>query len=132
MSVRNPVANFFAVLRNAMKAGKDELIVPNSRLVRSIAKILKDEGYVQDFRVGPGAKKFQEIRIGLRYVDRKPVITSIQPVSMSGRRIYWKKDEIKKVRNGMGIVILTTSRGVMTDHKARALGVGGEVVCTVY
>lgn len=132
MSVRNPIANFLTVIRNALKARKEEVAVPSSRLLKAIAKILKDEGYIEDFRVVPVRGRFQELRIRLRYVGRQPAITCLRPISSSTRRIYWRKDEVRKVRNGLGIVILTTSRGVMTDHKARQLGVGGEALCMVY
>jgi len=131
MSVQNPIVNFIVMMRNALKAKHEEVIVPSSKLILTINKILKDEGFIEDFHIIE-EKSFHKIKIILKYVNKKPVITNIQPVSTSGRRIYWKKDEVKKVRNGLGIAILSTSKGVMTDHKARLLGIGGEVICTVY
>jgi len=131
MSVQNPIVNFIVMMRNALKEKHEEVIVPSSKLILTINKILKDEGFIEDFHIIE-EKSFHKIKIILKYVNKKPVITNIQPVSTSGRRIYWKKDEVKKVRNGLGIAILSTSKGVMTDHKARLLGIGGEVICTVY
>jgi small subunit ribosomal protein S8 len=126
------LADFFCVLKNAMKARKDSATIPASRIKVDIAKILKDEGFIEDYKTFNNARKAHDLKVILKYHDDKPVISSIVRVSRTSRRAYATKDEIPKVRNGMGIAILTTSRGIMSDARARRLGVGGEIICTVY
>ena len=130
MSMSDPIADMLTRIRNAQLAEKTSVAVPASKLKASIAKVLKDEGYIEDFALrGEGAKRALEI--GLKYYAGKPVIEKIERVSRPGLRIYKPKDDLPKVMNGLGVAIVSTSRGVMTDRKARGLGVGGEVLCIV-
>jgi small subunit ribosomal protein S8 len=108
---------------------KPAVRMPSSKLKLAIAKVLKDEGYIDAFNVTQDAKP--ELEITLRYYAGRPVIDRIERVSKPGLRIYRGRDDLPSVMNGLGVAIVTTSRGVMTDRKARALGVGGEVLCTV-
>jgi small subunit ribosomal protein S8 len=130
MSMSDPVADMLVRIRNAQMVGHNEVAMPASRLKASIAKVLKDEGYIEDFAVrDEGAKR--ELRIGLKYYAGRPVIERLERVSKPGLRVYKGHDDIPRVMNGLGVAILSTSRGVMTDRKARADGVGGEVLCIV-
>jgi small subunit ribosomal protein S8 len=117
-------------IRNAQMVGHTEVKMPASRLKASIAKVLKDEGYIEDFALREDGSK-KELRIGLKYYAGKPVIERLERVSKPGLRVYRGRDDIPRVMNGLGVAILSTSRGVMTDRKARADGVGGEVLCIV-
>ena len=130
MSMTDPIADMLTRIRNAQMVGHAETVMPASRLKASIAKVLKDEGYIDDFAVRDGGPK-KELAIALKYYAGRPVIERIERVSKPGLRIYRGKDEIPRVMNGLGIAIVSTSRGVMTDRKARATGVGGEVICIV-
>jgi small subunit ribosomal protein S8 len=130
MSMSDPVADMLVRIRNAQTVGHTEVAMPASRLKASIAKVLKDEGYIEDFAVrDEGVKK--ELRIGLKYYAGRPVIERLERVSKPGLRVYKGRDDIPRVMNGLGVAILSTSRGIMTDRKARADGVGGEVLCIV-
>ena len=130
MSMSDPIADMLTRIRNAQMVGHTEVAMPASRLKASIAKVLKDEGYIEDFALRDnGAKK--ELRIGLKYYAGRPVIERLERVSKPGLRVYRGRDDIPRVMNGLGVAILSTSRGVMTDRKARADGVGGEVLCIV-
>jgi small subunit ribosomal protein S8 len=130
MSMTDPIADMLIRIRNAQMVGHTEAVMPASRLKASIAKVLKDEGYIEDFATREnGAKK--ELRIALKYYAGKPVIERLERVSKPGLRVYKGRDDIPKVMNGLGVAILSTSRGVMTDRKARADGVGGEILCIV-
>jgi small subunit ribosomal protein S8 len=130
MSMTDPIADMLVRIRNAQMVGHTEVAMPASQLKASIAKVLKDEGYIEDFATREnGAKK--ELRIALKYYAGKPVIERLERVSKPGLRVYKGRDDIPKVMNGLGVAILSTSRGVMTDRKARADGVGGEVLCIV-
>ncbi len=130
MSMSDPIADMLVRIRNAQMVGHVEVSMPASKLKASIAKVLKDEGYIEDFALrDAGVKK--ELRIGLKYYAGKPVIERLERISKPGLRIYKGRDDIPKVMNGLGVAILSTSRGVMTDRKARADGVGGEVLCIV-
>jgi small subunit ribosomal protein S8 len=130
MSMSDPIADMLVRIRNAQLVGHAEVGMPASRLKASIAKVLKDEGYIEDFALSEnGARK--ELRIGLKYYAGKPVIERLERVSKPGLRVYKGHDDIPRVMNGLGVAILSTSRGVMTDRKARADGVGGEVLCIV-
>lgn len=130
MSMSDPIADMLVRIRNAQLVGHAEVGMPASRLKTSIAKVLKDEGYIEDFALSEnGAKK--ELRIGLKYYAGKPVIERLERVSKPGLRVYKGHDDIPRVMNGLGVAILSTSRGVMTDRKARADRVGGEVLCIV-
>jgi small subunit ribosomal protein S8 len=130
MSMSDPIADMLTRIRNAQMVGHSEVSMPASRLKTSIAQVLKDEGYIEDFALrDSGAKK--ELRIGLKYYAGRPVIERLERVSKPGLRVYKGRDDIPRVLNGLGVAILSTSRGVMTDRKARADGVGGEVLCIV-
>jgi small subunit ribosomal protein S8 len=126
----DPIADMLTRIRNAQQSEKKSVAMPASRLKSAIAQVLKDEGYIVDFAVREGEGKPQ-LEIGLKYYAGKPVIERIERVSRPGLRIYRPKDELPKVMNGLGVAIVSTSRGVMTDRKARGMGVGGEVLCIV-
>jgi small subunit ribosomal protein S8 len=130
MSMSDPIADMLSRIRNAQMVGHAEVSVPSSRLKVSIAGVLKDEGYIEDFAVREsGAKK--ELRIGLKYYAGRPVIERLERVSSPGLRVYKGRNDIPRVMNGLGVAIVSTSRGVMTDRKARADGIGGEILCIV-
>ncbi|MGQ0579114.1 MAG: 30S ribosomal protein S8 [Betaproteobacteria bacterium] len=130
MSMSDPIADMLTRIRNAQLAEKTSVVVPASKLKASIARVLKDEGYIEDFALrGEGAKRALEI--GLKYYAGRPVIERIERVSRPGLRIYKPANDIPQVMNGLGVAIVSTSRGVMTDRKARQTGVGGEVLCIV-
>ena len=130
MSMSDPIADMVIRIRNAQMVGHVEVAMPASKLKTSIAKVLKDEGYIEDFALRENGVK-KELRIGLKYYAGKPVIERLERVSSPGLRVYKGRDDIPRVMNGLGVAILSTSRGVMTDRKARADGVGGEVLCIV-
>lgn len=130
MPMTDPIADMLTRIRNAQLSEKKSVAMPASRLKSAIAQVLKDEGYIEDFAVREGQGKPQ-LEIGLKYYAGKPVIERIERVSRPGLRIYRPKDELPKVMNGLGVAIVSTSRGVMTDRKARGMGVGGEVLCIV-
>ena len=130
MSMSDPIADMLIRIRNAQMVGHVEVSMPASKLKASIAKVLKDEGYIEDFAMrDSGVKK--ELRIGLKYYAGKPVIERLERISKPGLRVYKGRNDIPQIMNGLGVAILSTSRGVMTDRKARATGVGGEVICIV-
>jgi small subunit ribosomal protein S8 len=126
----DPIADMLTRIRNAQMAEKVTVTMPSSNLKVSIAQVLKDEGYIDGFKVA-GEEKKPELEIALKYYAGRPVIEKIERVSRPGLRIYKGKDAIPRVMNGLGVAIVSTSRGVMTDRKARADGVGGEVLCIV-
>jgi small subunit ribosomal protein S8 len=130
MSMSDPISDMLTRIRNAQMVGHSEVSMPASRLKTSIAQVLKDEGYIEDFALRDGGAK-KELRIGLKYYAGRPVIERLERVSKPGLRVYKGRDDIPRVLNGLGVAILSTSRGVMTDRKARADGVGGEVLCIV-
>ena len=130
MSMTDPIADMLTRIRNAQMVGQVDVSMPCSKLKMSIAQVLKDEGYVEDYAVRDNGPK-KELRIGLKYYAGQPVIERLERVSKPGLRVYKGRDDIPKVMNGLGVAILSTSRGVMTDRKARADGVGGEVLCIV-
>jgi len=128
MSMSDPIADMLVRIRNAQLVGHTEVAMPASKLKASIAQVLKDEGYIEDFALRDnGAKK--ELAIALKYYAGRPVIERLERVSKPGLRVYKGRDDIPRVMNGLGVAILSTSRGVMTDRKARADGGGGEVLC---
>ncbi len=130
MSMTDPIADMLTRIRNAQSAEKLSVAMPASKVKAAIAQVLKDEGYVDDYAVRSLEGK-PTLEIRLKYYAGKPVIEKIERVSRPGLRIYRPKDELPKVMNGLGVAIVSTSRGVMTDRKARGLGVGGEVLCVV-
>ena len=130
MSMNDPIADMLTRIRNAQCAEKPSVAMPASMVKAGIAQVLKDEGYVEDFAVRELDGR-PTLEISLKYYAGKPVIEKIERVSRPGLRIYRPKDALPKVMNGLGVAIVSTSRGVMTDRKARGLGVGGEVLCIV-
>ena len=130
MSMSDPIADMLTRIRNAQESEKQSVVVPASKLKAAIAKVLKDEGYIEDFALREDEGK-PLIEISLRYYAGKPVIEKIERISRPGLRIYRPSRDIPKVMNGLGIAIVSTPKGVMTDRKARGLGVGGEVLCIV-
>ena len=130
MSMTDPIADMLTRIRNAQSAEKPSVAMPASKVKAAIAQVLKDEGYVEDFAVRELEGR-PMLEISLKYYAGKPVIEKIERVSRPGLRIYRPKDDLPKVMNGLGVAIVSTSHGVMTDRKARGLGVGGEVLCIV-
>jgi small subunit ribosomal protein S8 len=131
----DPVADFLTRLRNAAKAQHQDVAIPSSKLKRELARILKEQGYIDAYEVRPPVpgRPGEEISITLKYTDdRKPVISGIERVSRPGQRRYVDHDGIPRIQGGMGTAIISTSRGVMTGHDARQAGVGGEVVARVW
>jgi small subunit ribosomal protein S8 len=139
MSMSDPIADMLIRIRNAQLVGHAEVSMPASKLKASIAQVLKDEGYIEDFAIrdkggdkgGKDSGLKKELRIGLKYYAGRPVIERLERVSKPGLRVYRGRNDIPRIMNGLGVAILSTSRGVMTDRKARADGVGGEVLCIV-
>lgn len=132
MSMTDPIADMLTRLRNATQARHKEITMQASNLKTEVAKILKEEGFIKDFSIIKD-NKFLTLKIIMRFAaPKKGAISEIKRVSKPGLRIYVGKEEIPKVLNGLGIAILSTSKGIMTDRKARELGVGGELLCTVY
>ncbi len=131
----DPISDFLTRLRNAAKAQHQDVTIPSSKLKRELARILKEQGYIEGWEVrppGPG-QPGEQITVTLKYTDeRKPVISGMQRVSRPGRRTYVDHDHIPRIQGGMGTAIISTSLGVMTGHEARQQGVGGEVVARVW
>ena len=130
MSMTDPVADMLTRIRNAQMAEKLSVSMPSSKLKVAIAKVLKDEGYIDDFAIRESGAK-PELDLALKYYAGRPVIERIERVSRPGLRIYKGRHNIPQVMNGLGVAIVTTPQGVMTDRKARAAGIGGEVLCYV-
>ncbi len=126
MSMQDPIADMFTRIRNGQMAQKVAVTMPSSKLRTSIAKVLKEEGYINDFAVSGDVKPTLEVT--LKYFEGKQVIDTIERVSRPGLRIYKKKDELPKVMGGLGVAIVSTSKGVMTDRAARKAGMGGEII----
>ncbi len=130
MSMNDPVSDMLTRIRNAQQAEKESVSMPSSKLKAAIAKVLKDEGYIDDFAVRGELSK-PELEVNLKYYAGRPVIEKIERVSRPGLRIYKPSRDIPQVMNGLGVAIVSTSKGVMTDRKARGMGIGGEVLCIV-
>ncbi len=130
MSMSDPIADLLTRIRNAQSVNKTNVAMPSSKLKVAIARVLKEEGYIEDFAVADQSGK-PELRIELKYYAGRPVIERIERVSRPGLRIYRGKSEIPTVMNGLGVAIVSTPKGVMTDRKARATGTGGEILCYV-
>lgn len=130
MSMSDPIADMLTRIRNAQMVEKTSVAMPSSKLKTAIAQVLKDEGYIDGFQVKTESGKSQ-LEISLKYYAGRPVIERIERVSRPGLRIYKGRHDIPQVQNGLGVAIVTTPKGVMTDRKARATGVGGEVLCYV-
>ena len=133
MSMTDPIADLLTRIRNAYGVRHDRLDVPASGLKQEVCKILRDEGFIEDFRVLEEAAPGKQIRIQLRYTEEgEPLVRRLQKVSRPGRRVYRKAAEIKPVLNGLGVGIVSTSKGLLTDKAARQQGVGGEVLCEIW
>ncbi len=130
MSMSDPIADMLTRIRNAQSVEKSTVSMPSSKVKVAIAQVLKDEGYIEDFAVRGEAGK-PELELQLKYYAGRPVIERIERVSKPGLRIYKGAEDLPRVMNGLGVAIVSTSRGVMTDRRARASGVGGEVLCVV-
>ena len=132
MSVNDPIADFLTRVRNAGIAKHDTVAMPHSKMKAEIARILKEQGYVNDYSErGEGAKK--ELVVELKYdPEGQRAITGLRRMSRPGRRVYRKQANIPRVLDGLGVAILSTSQGILTDHEARRVGIGGEVLCFVY
>ena len=132
MSVNDPIADFLTRIRNAHMAKHETVEIPHSRMKAEIARILKEEGYISDFsEKGSGPKK--TLLVELKYgPDGQRAIAGLRRMSRPGRRVYRKQKDIPRVLDGLGVAILSTSQGILTDHEARRMGVGGEVLCFVY
>lgn len=129
MSMQDPIADMLTRIRNGQAANKVAINMPSSKLKVAIANVLAAEGYIESVKVLEGAKP--ELEITLKYFQGKPVVESIQRVSRPGLRIYKRKDELPKVMGGLGVAVISTSKGVMTDCAARQAGLGGEIICYV-
>ena len=129
MSMQDPIADMLTRIRNGQAANKVAINMPSSKLKVAIANVLAAEGYIESVKVLEGAKP--ELEITLKYFQGKPVVESIQRVSRPGLRIYKRKDELPKVMGGLGVAVISTSKGVMTDRAARPAGLGGEIICYV-
>ena len=137
MSVNDPIADMLTRIRNAMMSGQAMTAMPFSKVKAEIAKILKEEGYIENMEVADGERPDQKVlRLRIKYVgerrERRPVITGIERISRPGRRVYTKKQDIPWVLSGIGVAILSTPKGIMTGARARQLGVGGEIICKVW
>jgi small subunit ribosomal protein S8 len=130
MSMTDPIADFLTRIRNGQRAGKPEVALPSSRIKLALAKVLKDEGYIDDFAAATDGSK-ATLTVRLKYYQGRPVIDRLERVSRPGLRVYKGKDELPKILGGMGVAIISTSSGVMSDRDARAGGHGGEILCIV-
>lgn len=130
MSMTDPIADMLTRIRNAQMASKKEVTMPSSKVKANIAKVLQDEGYITAFNVAEVDGK-SNLTIALKYFEGKPVISEINRVSRPGLRVYKSADELPRVIGGLGVAIISTSQGVISDRQARAAGQGGEVLCAV-
>lgn len=130
MTMQDPISDLLTRIRNAQMAGHKNVEMPNSKIKRSILKVLLDEGFIDGFTADDEVKS--ALNVDLRYHDGSPVIEEIKRISRPGLRIYKESNDIPSVRGGLGVAIVSTNKGVMTDKRARAAGVGGEVLCTVF
>jgi len=127
----DPISDFLTRFKNASRAGNDQFLAPFSKVKAEIARILKEEGYIWNYEVDTSGK-FPQLQVKTKFVDGTPALTDLKKVSKPGRRHYTGSQEIPRVLNGLGIAILSTSKGVITDKEARKLKIGGEVLCYVY
>jgi small subunit ribosomal protein S8 len=135
MSMTDPIADFLTRLRNGAKAQHQDVTIPSSGLKRELARILKEQGYIESYVIVPAGAEFpgERITVTLKYTnERRPVISGIQRVSRPGQRTYVAHDQIPRIQGGMGTTIISTSKGIMTGHDARAARVGGEIVAKVW
>ena len=132
MSFTDPIADMITRIRNAHLRTLNKVSIPNSRLRARILDVLKEEGYISDYKISSGDKNDKFLSVDLKYNNGVPVIKEISRVSKPGRRIYTKADSIPKIQNGLGIAIVSTSKGIMTDNDARIKKIGGEIICKVF
>lgn len=130
--MNDPLGDMLARIRNAQMRGKSTVRTPASKLRKVVLDVLADEGYIRGYEAGTDAKGHPELVIGLKYYDGAPVIREMKRISTPGRRVYMAVSELPQVRNGLGVAIVSTPRGVMSDASARAAHVGGEVLCSVF
>lgn len=131
MSMSDPIADMLTRIRNGQGVGFERVAMPASSRKEAIARVLQEEGYIEDYKVEKLEGNKANLVVSLKYFDGKPVIDQIQRVSRPGLRIYKKKDELPKVLGGLGVAIISTSNGLMSDRAARSKGLGGEVICVV-
>ncbi len=131
MSMSDPIADMLTRIRNGQHISLEKVTMPSSRVKESVAAVLLDEGYIDGFEVEDLPENHRNLTVSLKYFEGKPVIENIQRVSKPGLRIYRRKDEIPQVLGGLGVAIISTSKGLMSDRAARSAGVGGEVLCVV-
>jgi len=137
MSFSDPIADMLTRIRNGVMAGHSQVAIPSSKIKVEIARILKEEGFIENFDVADGERAgFKVLRVKIKYVgerrERRPVISGLERVSKPGRRVYTKRQDIPWVLSGIGVAILSTPKGVMTGQRARQLGIGGEILCKVW
>jgi len=137
MSFSDPISDMLTRVRNGVMAGHSQVAMPSSKIKVEIARILKEEGFIENFEVADGERpSFKILRVKIKYVgerrERRPVISGLERVSKPGRRIYTKRQDIPWVLSGIGVAILSTPKGVMTGQRARQLGIGGEILCKVW
>ena len=130
MSMQDPIADMLTRIRNAQSATHTDVSMPSSKIKQAICQVLQSEGYIEGYSVEEGTKP--ELNVQLKYHNGTPVIEEMKRVSRPGLRVYKSVDELPRVRDGLGVAIVSTNKGVMTDHSARNAGVGGEVICTVF
>lgn len=130
MSMSDPIADMLTRIRNGQMTEKVSVRMPASKLKKAIAQVLKDEGYIEDYAVRENSG-LPEMEVALKYYAGRPVIDKIERISRPGLRVYKGQGDLPRVMNGLGVAIVSTSKGVMTDRKARTLGVGGEILCVV-
>ena len=131
MSMQDPIADMLTRIRNAQTAAKTQVTMPASKLKAAVAQVLRDEGYITDFTVAPTAPRKAELTVILKYFEGRPVIERIDRISKPGRRVFRGKGNLPRVINGLGVAIVSSPKGLMSDRAARAAGHGGEVLCVV-
>lgn len=132
MSMTDPISDYLTRLRNALKAGKKSVDIPSSKVKEALSVILKKTSFIEDFKVVETEKKFKMLNVKLKYSDGDSVIIGLKRISRPGIRRYVKNEDIPRVRNGFGIAVVSTSKGLMTDREARDSKIGGEVICQVW
>jgi small subunit ribosomal protein S8 len=132
MSLSDPVADYLSRIRNAINAKHEKVDIPASRIKFEMTRILKEEGFIQNFKMQEDEKKQGTIRIFLKYADGDPVISGLKQISRPGRRVYSSKEDVPKVIGGLGVSIISTSKGIMTGDQSHKQGVGGEILCEVW
>ena len=132
MSLADPIGDMITRIRNAQLRALNSVAIPNSKFRAKILDVLKQEGYIANYKISPDAKKKETLLVDLKYSNGLPVIKEIKRVSKPGRRIYAKAGSIAKIQNGLGLAIVSTSMGIMSDNDARTKNVGGEIICRVF